>query len=558
MIDSDGYWLTRQTRRFRRRTAVKGAAISAAALALAACQSQTKQITAGKAATGGTAQHGGTLTLREDTDFNDFDPTYHGESVPNKNATTLAYDTLTGFQQGANVPYTQLTIQPKLAQSWEVAEGATTYTFHLRKGVTFANLAPVNGRAVTADDVKWSFEYHSRTGAFSNTKLPASTFAWMLEGIEQIQTPDPSTVVMHFKQPFAPFLPYVSADELPILPHEVYDQDGHFHNRPIGSGPFQLDKATTQVGARWTFKPNTNYWQSGKPYLDSIVYLILPDDSSMYAAFQTHQIDIMDLQDPAAEPALKKNNPDAIEQSDVDPAPTNLFTNVRRPPFSDLRVRQAISLSIDRDEFDKTLSASKGGWGMSGAAPGSFTQAEIKQILKYDPNQAKSLLAQAGYPNGLQAKLLLRMQAGPMTVGAQLIQSQLKKGGFDLTIEPVDNATGSKRLHSGDFDISFILQNEYPDPDGWLYGTHFSTSPLNQIGVKDPKFDQLLLAQRQEADPNLRPQKIKDAATYLAQNAYDLALWFRINYELRRPNVQNYANHWLQYNWNAPDVWLQK
>src|SRR5581483_9525839 len=158
---------------------------------------------------------------------------------------------------------------------WETPD-AQTFTFHLRPDVKWANTAPVNGRPLTSADVKWTYEYASRTGAFKgNKQLPTPSFGILLEGLQSIETPDDHTVVFHFENPYAPFVNYAYDRGLQIVPHEIFDQDGSLSKHMVGTGPFMLDESASQHGSRWVFRKNPGYWQSGKPYVNEIDYLVI-------------------------------------------------------------------------------------------------------------------------------------------------------------------------------------------------------------------------------------------------------------------------------------------
>jgi len=544
-----------------RRRLLRGATVGAAAggLLLAGCGRGRGGSPAAKTSDSGSQakpKPGGVLNLRIFTDFFDFDMSYSGKSTPNANAATLAYDTLLGFQQGPGQAYDQMVLTPRLAERWEVSPDATTFTFHLRKGVKVANLPPVSGREFTSADVKWNLEYNSRSGQFKDKKLPEPNFGWMLEGLDSIQTPDPYTAVVRFAKPFAPFLNYTYTYALVMAPHEIVDQYGNLKDHMVGTGPYQLESASSQKGTRWVFKKNPDYWEAGKPYLDEIRYLVVSDDSAAYTAFQAKQLDLISLIDPKAAQDIQRNNPEAVTQASVDPVPDNLYMSVRRPPFNDERLRRAVSLGIDRDEFDKVLADGKGGWALSFAFPDSWTQAEVKQILKYDPQQASRLVADAGFPNGLAVDFMFR--AGANQTAAQLLQAQLKKVGINVSIKPVDKAAGAERLYKGDFSMIELYENTYADPDSVLYGQNYSTSSADWIGVTDPKLDQLIDTQRREADAGKRREAVRAASRYIADNALSLALWRRAQYEFWQPYLKGYASHWQQNNFNAPNIWLEK
>jgi len=501
---------------------------------------------------------GGTLSLPLIADFFDFDPSQGGKTVPNPNATTIAYDSLLAFQQGPGTDYNKTVVIPSLATKWE-APDATTYTFHLRPGVHFAGGASFNGRVLSSADVKWSFEYASRTGQIQGTKLPAGQFGYMFEGLDRIETPDDSTVVIRFTQPFAPFLSYATTYGTLILPHEIYDQDGSFQRQIAGSGPMQLDLTSTQQGSRWVFKRNPAYWMSGQPYVDGITYVVTKDPETLYAAFRTRQIDIMAekvVVDHDVK-AVVAANPTAIRQQALDPGAQGLYMSAAHPPFNDPRLRQAVALAINRDEFDKSLGTGEGDWVMPAATPDLWTTAEIKQILKYDPQKSKQLLSDAGYPNGLSVELMF---AGGKDdpIEAQLLQSQLKAAGVELTIQQVDAATKSSREHGANYQMDLHAFPIFGDLDSRLYGSYHSKGTANQQRINDPKLDALIEAQRREPDTAKRRDLLRVVTRYLGENAIDVAMYRQTINSFWQPYVKNYADNWQQYNFNIPNVWLAK
>src|SRR5438270_11722960 len=138
----------------------------------------------------------------------------------------------------------------------------------------------------------------------------------MLEALDSVTTPDPYTVVVRFREPFAPFINYAASERLPIVPHEIYDLDGHFKDRIAGTGAFQLDAAASQKGTRWVFRKNPNYWEPGRPYLDEVRWVVIRDTAAGFVAFQTRQVDEAGYRYgiTANDAALiEKNNPQAVK-----------------------------------------------------------------------------------------------------------------------------------------------------------------------------------------------------------------------------------------------------
>ncbi len=550
-MEESKYWSLkgRLSRRRLLQGAAAGGAGAAAVAALAACGTRPSSGGANSSQSSGTAQQaqpkkGGRLAVQISTDPFDWDTTIAGKSAPNGGGDALAYDTLLQFAQGPDVKYEHFELQPSLATKYEQPD-PTTYTFHLRPGVKFAPLAPVNGRELTSADVKWSFEYSSRTGQFANSKLVKSNFDWLFEGLESVQTPDPSTVTVKFKQPFVPFLTYTAFDYNGIFPHEIYDQYGDMKDHIVGSGPWQLDEASSQKGSKWVWKRNPNYWDSGKPYIDAVDWLVISDVSAVLAAFSTRQLDDIggSLLDPSQQAVLKKQAPNAVSYGYYKPA-SEFYLYQKTGPLADVRVRQAIGSALDRDEIIKTIDGGDGLWGLSGSFNSTFTQAEIKQIVKHDPQQAKQLLAAAGFGNGLDLELIYPgHDYGDAYINKiQLVQSQLKNVGINLKLTSVDKSDFNQAKRVGKFQVVLADKGALVgDVDSFLYAGFYSTSASNYGRVDDPKLDALLTQQRQETDPNKRQEIVREAVKLIATNGYSYATDAAKVYEFWQPTLKGWA-----------------
>jgi len=350
-----------------------------------------------------------------------------------------------------------------------------------------------------------------------------------------------------------------------MLPREIYLEDGHLKDRLAGTGPFQLDPGSVQKGTRWVFKKNPTYWEQGKPYLNELRYLILPEEGTRLAAFQTKQLDMIDTAELQIFNQLQ-HVPGAIVSREADPAPYTLYINAVQPIVKDVRVRRAISYAIDRDEFLRVMTGGEGTWRLAGSRPQDWTQDELKQLLKYDPNEAKRLLAEAGFPNGVNLKLLNRdADAGGASTQEQLLQSQLKKAGINVEIDLTPKAEGTKRLYGGQFDFIILWEKRFADVDSFLYDQNHSSGvrPLGQNApnwtrVNDQKLDQLIEAQRAAVDPGQRTKVLREAARYITEQAYHLALYPRLRYRAWHPYVNGYYPQDMQDDQGAKYIWLDK
>jgi len=489
----------------------------------------------------------------------DFDPT--GNPLQNGPWIELAYNALLSVKAGPDVTYSDLTVEPGLADRWETPDGAT-YTFHLHPGVQFQDLPPVNGRSLTSTDVKWSLEYQSRSGQFRDSHLPPSLNDSMYSGIEQVETPDANTAVVHFSQPFVPFPQHMALERNGILAHEVFDRDGDFTSALVGTGSWQLDSGASQHGARWVMQRNQRYFRSGLPHIDRFNCLVLPDSATNLAAFQTRQIDLLDKKfvTPSSVAQIRKENPAAVDWPFTDTSGGLIYENVRRPPLSDVRIRKAIALSLDRDAFIQTFSAGHGDWAVAGGAPSLFTQDEVRGMVKYDPAQARQLLAQAGFPNGLDLELTYPGKArGELYVSTiQLAQAQLRSTGIRVTLKEQDVAAFSKTERSGDFQLVYEAKPQVGDIDAYIYYNWYSKSLGNFGGVADPKLDALLEQQRRDVDPGKRHQTLRDAVQYITDNAYYTAFFYGQGHYFWQPYLKNFAPNVAHQGAPIYESWIDK
>ena len=550
-----------------RRAFAKTASAATAGGFLFACggKQNTGSSSARSAPAKGQPKPGGQLNERIPGDPSDWDLSYLGKAEPNGKAMILAYNSLLGYKNAPGIGYTDLTLQPELAASWE-APDAANYIFHLRPGVTFANLPPVNGRPLDSSDVKWSYEYWSRTGQFKDKKLPKAQFDSFFEGMTGIETPDARTVGVKFGEPFAPFIHYVASDFNPIVPHEIYDQDGNLHDRIVGTGPFQLDVASSQHGTHYIWKKNPTYWETGKPYLDEIHWLVIPDESTATAAFHSKQVDIVG--EGVSVPVgfnqaqqIKRDNPDAMSYEYLAPSPYFLWINSQQHPLDDVRVRKAIALAVDRDACLKAISGGKGGWALTGGWPGDFTQEEIRRLEPHDPAQAKQLLSQGGYADGVEIPMTYPPDhyGNDFVTLLQLLQSQLKAAGINLTLKPIDNAVDSANRKKGNFSISMTPGvTEEGDVDSYLYQKFYPASKNAYGRLDDPKLNSLILAQRRESDQSKRQQITRQAALYINDVVDDLALVYPQFYYFWQPALQNVAPTWGTFGLPVTNLWLAR
>ena len=505
---------------------------------------------------------GGVFRAPATDDPFDYDMTYTGSSNTNPFVIKTAYASLLRFKVGEGIPYSQAVVEPYLASSWEVSPDVKTYTFHLNKGVKYANMPPVNGREFTSADVKWTVEYVSRTGAVKDMKLPVSRYDFFFEGMESVTTPDPYTVVIKFKDAFAPFLSYAASSDNPMMPKEIFDIDRHYKDKVVGMGPFQLDSAASQKGTKAVMKKNPNYFESGKPYLDEYNMIVIKEEATKIAAFQTKQLDYYDGgRDPSVTDKVKGLVP-GVSVIEFSSTPSIIAPNFKRPPFDNMKVRLAFSKALDRDELIKGVAGGQGEWAFafSNVRNDLFTQQEIKSVIKYEPEAAKKLLAEAGFANGFTAEMIWGASDDQsIDTMAQLIQSQMKKIGITINLRPLDTTTMTQRRRAFDCDICLLSEAQRADLDGQLFLAAYTGGPSNYAQIADPKADAMIQAQRKEGNPEKRTQILKEVLKYLNESG-DAIATFRVKQAvLLHPYVKGfYQNADFRTQGVITDTWLAK
>ena len=315
-------------------------------------------------------------------------------------------------------------LRGQLAESWEVPDD-TTLIVKVRPGVRWHDKAPMNGRELTASDVE--FNYHRLLGIGSGFSEP-SPHVGQLPKIESVTATDPSTVVFKLAAPDLFMVGKIMNRWIVwIYPPEVIQQHGDVQDcmNLVGTGPMELTDLVEGSSITWTKNPN--YWgfdekfpDNRLPYVDEIVTLIMPDPAARIAALRSGQIDMLGTSGDAQlrsidqVESLRKTDPH-IKMWEYALRSDNAFRfiTVGRPPFNDIRVRQALQMALDRETIASTYFKGYADPTPQGMMHNDFHLGtpfdewpeEIKQYYRYDPERARQLLAEAGYPDGFKTEL---------------------------------------------------------------------------------------------------------------------------------------------------------
>jgi peptide/nickel transport system substrate-binding protein len=458
------------------------------------------------------------------------------------------------FKTSPTDPTTSLNreLEPDLALSAESPD-AITWTIKLRPTVSFQNVAPVNGHAFEAEDVKATF-----TRMLDPATGSPNRGALNMVDPSQIQMPDKSTVVFKLNYPYAPFRSLLASPSYAMIyPREAATGAYEPARQAIGTGPFTLESATPDVA--YIYKKNPTYWEQNVPLVDSVRLAIVVDNAQQLAQFTGRNLDEITFTSVNDVETAKKNNPTAtlLKVDNAGPNPIYFQLGDQTSPFLDIRLRRAVSMAVDREALGKAVyqgeyqsvvfvPAYVGKW----ALKVSELDANTGQYYKHNPAEVKKLLEAAGATT-MQFKFV-RLTNGPFNNVvsqnlAETVNSMLNAAGFKTTLviqdyfkDFVGTGRGSRQ---GFFDkdmMCFFAAAVYNDPDEWLFSYFHSKSTSNQEHLNDPMLDAMIDKERTMVNEEDRLKAVKDIQQYIADKAYAPSTVGTYNWVMVQPRVQNY------------------
>ena len=445
------------------------------------------------------------------------------------------------------------------ASEWKIAADGLTYTFKLRPGIRFHDGAPL-----TAADVKATYDkiVFPPQGVRSIRKNAYTAVA-------SIEAPDPSTVTFKLKFPSASLLANLASPWNVLYPKKYLDKDpNYFKANVMGSGPFKF-KAYTR-GSTFEGERNPDYFVKDRPYLDGYKFFISPETSVRASALRSGRAWIEFRTMPQAEvAAIRKTLGDKVVVQDT-PA-TGLFgiaMNQTVKPFNDVRVRKALTLGLDRYTASRVLypiaSLRDVGALMRPATEWAMSEAELQKLpgfgrdMEKNRAEAKRLLAEAGYPNGLKVVLKNRNVRVPYIDFAVFAIQEWRKIGIEAEHRPLESAAWfADGRDTGNFELIISgVFNYMDDPDQFL--ERYTTKDSNNWGrFSDPRIDDLFARQTRTLDPSERKRLVNELEKIVLDNAYYIpGLWWARSV-VHWAKVKNYVappNHYS--NQKLQDVWL--
>jgi peptide/nickel transport system substrate-binding protein len=512
------------------------------------------------AAEAGVPKRGGILRVRG------YDPPHFDPHLTSNFKTTstlsFAYSTLARYKVGADVRPGTFIVEPHLAARWEQPDD-TTYVFYLRKGVKWHNRPPLNGRELVAEDVKFTFD------RFLTEKGNAERH--MLESVDRVEVVDRYTVKFLLKEPFVWLIDVLANPRsVWIIAPEVVEKFGDLKKpeSAIGTGPFLLERYEPNV--KTVFKRNPAYFLPDQPYIDGVEWLVLEDDSTGLAMYRTGQLDCgpfhwwsvrqADLE------ALHTSHPHLRYRDCLSNGGYAIYLRTDQPPFNDVRVRRAISHAIDRQGIIEAV------W-MRGEPTPAIGRGLVEwslpidqlgagaQYYQYNPQEAKRLLAEAGYAQGVKTTLTTTGGYGRDLLDAvQLVHRSLKDVGIEAELKLQEFGAYIATTNQGKFEgmamAPFALTFE---PHSTLYGMYMPDQPRNSGHVNDPKITAMLKEQMRTQDLETRKKLIIDLQCYMAEQQYYICLHSPMVTGSWQSYVKNYApNLSFDYGGRAAALWLDR
>jgi peptide/nickel transport system substrate-binding protein len=502
-----------------------------------------------------TPRRGGVLLAVIGADPPSLDP--HQESTfANIELVAPLYSTLLQLD-----PYHYPKVIGDVATDWKISPDGRTYTFKIHQGIRFHDGSPL-----TSADVKATYDkiIFPPPGVRSVRKNAYTA-------VERVEASDPVTVVFKLKFPSASLLDNLASPWNVIYPKKYLDKDpNYFKTNVVGSGPFKFKNYTR--GSTFEGERNPDYFVKDRPYLDGYKFFISPETTVRAAAIRSGRAYIEFRNLPSADvEAIKKQLGDkVVVQETPMTGQWGVAVNNTVKPFNDVRVRKALTLGIDRYTMGKVLYPLTGlkfvGALMRPGSDWAMPEADLEKLpgfgrdMEKNRAEAKRLLAEAGYPNGLKVVLKNRNVKLPYQDFAVFLIQEWRKIGVEVEHRPLETAAWfSDGQDTGNFQLIVAPAVEFMDEPDQFLGRYATGSTQNWGRFTDPRIDDLFSRQARTLDPVERKRLINEMEKIVLENAYFMpGLWWSRNL-VHWAKVKNYIappNHYT--NQKLQDVWLSE
>lgn len=471
-----------------------------------------------------TSKYGGNIKVGLDADVTTLDP-LKSTSLYDRQVMLNIYDTLVRLDANNS-------IVPDLATSWTYST-PTQLEFTLRTGVTFQDGTPFNADAVV-------FNINRILNA------PTSPRYSEISSVKSVAAIDSTHVLFTLKKPFSPLLAALTDRAGMILsPTAVQKLGSNLANAPTnaGSGPFMFQEWVK--GDHLTVVKNPHYWMKDAqgntlPYLQSIRYVPITNESVMYSNLETGNINIADDLGPTEVTAAKANS-NLVYKQEPGLSFFGFMLNTKVAPLNNVHVRRAIEWGVNRPEIVNTVLKGIGVVAQGPLSPVSWAYSSSFAPYSYNISNAKSELAQGGKAGGVSFTLLITSGSPLNAQEAQFIQSELQPAGITVNIKQETFTTLLNDTSAFNFQAALIGWSGRPDPDGNMYSWFHTGGGFNDMQYSNPQVDSLLEAARATSVQAQRITDYQQAEQLILQDAPYVFINNGVNEQATATNIKNFT-----------------
>ena len=481
---------------------------------------------------------GGAVNVGIVADVQSFDPPIPGDNMS-------IWTMLNIYDQVLRVAQNGEEVEPCLAESYELSDDLLTYTFNLRPGVVFHDGTPLK-----ASDVKYCLDRVST----------ADESGWLslFTAVDSTEAPDDQTFILNVKEPWAPMLANMALFAASIYPEAAHTELGaDLFEAPIGTGPFVFE--SWQKGASIVLKKNPNYWIEGQPYLDEVTFSIVADANTRVVQLQGGDMDIA-----SDAPFSQIESLNADDNIDVQVAPVGrvdyVAINHTRPPFDDVKVRQALNYAVDKEAIIQAVLYGQAQVAQSALPRMRFWNEETAPY-PYDPEMAMQLLSESSAAGGFTTTL--GVTAGEPVDGAvaTILKDQLAAIGVNVEIYEQEGAALYVDTFQG-MDYDLVIQYHTTDTVDASQITRYAMASRDDgtgalwTGYSNPRIDELAAQALAEQDPDTRQELYFEIQKLGFDDAFILYLYFPDSRTALRTGINGFqilptANYRMWEVWRA-------
>lgn len=404
------------------------------------------------------------------------------------------------------------TIGPDTATAMPEQPDPLTFVFKIQPGIKYQNVAPANGREMTAEDVKYSIERQ-----MTNDPGKFQSAYFFLNKVSKVEAVDKYTVKFTTFKPYAPFLSYIAHPLTQIILREIVEQDGDLTKRAVGTGPFIFEE--WQKDVQFKLRRNPDYFKKDAaggqlPYIDSYIIRVIPDASASRAAFINNDVHAVGVQNTFLE-EVKKQVPKATYRAQ----PSQFWRQMRtspydgekiqhRKPYTDIRVRQAIVQAVNKREVLDLVLSGDGALAHGPILPQFKTWALPDDPVKFDPADSRKLLEAAGLGSGFDEEMIFANYDDIANQVGEVLKQQMSKIGIRVKLVPMEVAAYFNKTYAYDYNMSHHIPRNNPEPDENLVSYFGPTATFFRWGNKE--IQELIVKQSETVDQAERQKLVLD------------------------------------------------